>query len=127
MLDPFMVAEMEMVTVKEVLELMGFQVAPGVKRFTCTTNAMNVDQVMVNKEGLKIALRKNKKGKLELAVDEEELRKKEGIELKDFTKKVQRGYSYVTLKKQLTAEGYTVVEENRREDETIRLVVQRWR
>ena len=126
-MPPVIIPMMEIPTAIIALSMLGFELVQGVRNVSCARNLMEVDHVMVSESGLKIGIRVNKKGRLELLVDEEELRAKEGIELKEFTKQVQKRYAYAALMERLKAEGYTVVEETAKEDETIRLVVRRWR
>jgi len=124
---PISIALMELPIAISALGHLGYELIRGVTEFRCGKNVLDADYVFRSKSGLKIALRKDKHGKLELLVDKEELRKKEGIEVKELERQIQRRYAYVNLMEKLKAEGYTVVEEEHREDETIRLVVRRWR
>jgi hypothetical protein len=121
---PVIIPMMELPTAMIALGMLGFELVQGLYQ---VANACTVDHVLQNKSGLKIGLRKTKKGKLELLVDEDELREKEGIELKDFKNQFQQRYAYAKLVERLKAEGYTMVEEKEETNETIRLVVRRWR
>jgi hypothetical protein len=124
---PVLIPVMEIPTTFVALGMLGFELVKNLRDFTCANNTSEVDHVFRNKSGLKIGIRKNKQGKLELLVDEDELRAKEGIELKEFKQQIQKQYAYVQLKDRLKAEGYTVVEEKEEANESIRLVVRRWR
>ena len=124
---PVMIPTMEIPTLFIAFGMMGFQLIQGLTQVNCARKVLTVDHVLINENGLRIGIRKNKAGKLELLVDEDELREKEGIELKEFSKQVQKRYSYVKLMDRLKAEGYTLVEEKEEANETIRLVVRRWR
>jgi hypothetical protein len=46
---------------------------------------------------------------------------------KDFTARLTRAYAYHKVKKEADRRGLAVVEEERLEDQTIRLVVRQWR
>jgi lauroyl/myristoyl acyltransferase len=118
---------MEIPTAIMALGILGFELAQGVSTLVTAKRQQVVDHVLVNENGLRIGVRQTKEGKLELLVDEDELREKEGMELKDFHQEVQKQYQYVQLMERLKAEGYTVVEETEEANETVRLVVRRWR
>jgi len=126
-LPPVIIPMMEIPTAMIAFSMLGFELIRGLRDFTCENNIREVDYVLKNESGLKLGIRKNKQGKLEILVDEDELREKEGIELKEFKQQVQKRYSYVKLMERLKAEGYTVVEEKEEANESIRLVVRRWR
>jgi len=124
---PILIPMMELPTAMIALGMLGFELVQGLYQVANVKAFCNVDHVLQNKSGLKIGLRMNKKGKLELLVDEDDLRAKEGIELKDFKNQFQQRYAYAKLVERLKAEGYTMVEEKEETNETIRLVVRRWR
>ena len=126
-LAPVPIPFMEIPTALIALGLLGFELAQGIG--ILKTGRMNeqVEHVLVNENGLRIGVRKNAEGQLELLVDEEELREREGIEIGEFNNQVQQRYGYVQLMDRLKAEGYTIVEETEEENETIRVVVRRWR
>jgi hypothetical protein len=126
-LPPIVIPLMEIPTALIAFSMLGYELVRGVHDFSCSRNVVNVDYVLKNESGLKIGIRKTREGKLELLVDEDELREKEGIELKEFRQQVQQKYSYIKLMDRLKAEGYTVVEEKEEANESIRLVVRRWR
>lgn len=124
---PVPIPMMEIPTAIFALSLLGFELLHGTRTLLCRKNSEIVDHVFINETGLRIGIRQSKDGKMELLVDEEELRKKEGLEIKDFEEKVQKQYGYARLMERLRADGYTVVEETEEADETVRLVVRRWR
>jgi lauroyl/myristoyl acyltransferase len=124
---PPIIPMMELPTMFIAFGLMGFELLQGLQQVSCGRRTLDVDHVLVNNNGLRIGVRKNRQGKIELLVDENELREKEGIELKEFTKQVQKRYAYAHLMERLKAEGYTLVEEKEEANESIRLVVRRWR
>jgi lauroyl/myristoyl acyltransferase len=124
---PVLIPAMEIPTAVIALTMLGFELVSAVSSISDHARSLNVDQVMVNKAGLKVGLRTGKNGKLELVIDEEQLRKKEGIELKDFKKQLQHKYAYARMLERLKAQGYSVVEEENIESKRIRLVVRRWR
>jgi len=124
---PVLVPFMEIPTALIALGYLGFEVAGGIHSVACNRKKQIVDHVLVSKSGLQIGVRLDAEGRLELLVDEDELRTREGLELQDFEKQVQQKYQYAELLERLKSEGYTVVEENEESDQTIRLVVRRWR
>jgi hypothetical protein len=124
---PVLIPMMEIPTAFIAFGMLGFELVKGLHDFNCMGKTNLVDHVLTNKSGLKIGIRKNKQGKLEILVDEDELRAKEGIELKEFKQQIQQKYAYTQLLNRLKAEGYTVVEEKEEANESIRLVVRRWR
>ncbi len=126
-MPPVPIPFMEFPTAVIAFSMLGFEILQGIKTYVGSKVTQQVDHVMVNENGLRIGVRHTKEGKLELLVDEEELREKEGIELKEFEENVQKKYQYTQLMERLQAEGYTVVEETEEANETIRLVVRRWR
>jgi len=118
---------MEIPTAIMALGMLGFELMQGVSILVNSKLNRAVDHVLVNENGLKIGVIQTKDGKLELLVDEDELREKEGMELKEFHEEVQKRYQYTQLIKRLQADGFSVVEETEEANETIRLVVRRWR
>ena len=76
--------------------------------------------------GVEIEVGVTKEGKLQLFVDEEQLRAKEGIEEKDLAEQIVQGYTYKKVIEKLQAQGYTLVEEQQLDEGTIKLVVRRW-
>ena len=126
-MPPIPIPFMEIPTALFALGLLGFEMVQGATSLACRNKSEVVDHVLVNESGLRIGVRQTSEGKLELLVDEEELRKKEGLEVKDLEKQVQQKYGYAQVISRLKAEGYQVVEEMEQSDETIKLVVRRWR
>jgi hypothetical protein len=127
-MPPIIIPMMEIPTAMIALGMLGFELVQGLSQISnAARTTCDVDHVLINKSGLKIGLRKDRKGKLELLIDEDELRQKEGIELKEFRNQFQKRYAYAKLVERLKAEGYTLVEEKEETNETIRLVVRRWR
>ena len=127
LIPPAIIPAMQIPTALIAFGMLGFEVVQGAKALVCGRKQDIVDHVLVNESGLRIGVRKNKEGKLELLVDENELRTKEGLELKEFEQQVQQKYAYAELMKRLQAEGYQVVEETEEAEDTVRLVVRRWR
>ena len=123
---PVLIPAMEIPTAIIALTMLGFELVSAVSSISDHARSLS-DQVMVNKSGLKVGLRTGKNGKLELVIDEEQLRKKEGIELKVFKKQLQHKYAYARMLERLKVQGYSVVEEENLESKRIRLVVRRWR
>ncbi|HEX9745653.1 MAG TPA: DUF1257 domain-containing protein [bacterium] len=126
-MPPIPIPMMEVPTALLALGLIGFEIVHGTNSLLCKKQSQVVDHVLVNESGLRIGIRTTQEGKIELLVDEEELREKEGLELNDFQEQVQKQYGYVQLVNRLKSEGYEVVEETEETDETVRLVVRRWR
>ena len=118
---------MEGVLATAALSLLGYNIVQDAGNLTCAGKTVTADHVLESESGLQIGVRTRRDGTLELLIDEDELRTKEGLDLKEFEEQLQQKYAYVKLKKQLEAEGYQVVEETEEEGETIRLVVRRWR
>jgi len=109
------------------LGLLGFELVQGIGVIVCANRQVTVNHLMVNENGLRVGVVQKTDGTLELVFDEEELREREGIEVKEFTTRFQQKYAYASLMRRLKAEGYSVVEEVEEADDTIRLVVRRWR
>ncbi len=118
---------MEIPTAMIALGMLGFEVARGVTIYASSTTNQQVSHVLVNENGLRIGINQNAQGQLELLVDEEELREKEGIEIKELETELQKNYQYVQLMDRLKAEGYTIVEETEEAEDTVRVLVRRWR
>jgi hypothetical protein len=127
LIPTILIPSMGTVVATAALGLLGFNVLSEATSLLCGRKRIVADIVLESESGLQIGVRKNRDGTLELLVDEDELRVKEGIELKEFEEQIQQKYAYVKLLDQLKAEGYQVVEESEEEGETIRLVVRRWR
>jgi hypothetical protein len=121
------IPSMQAVVATSALALLGYNIVAGSDKLFCGGKTVAADHVLESESGLQIGVRTTKDGKLELLVDEDELRTKEGLDLKEFEEQLQQKYQYVKLKEQLEADGYSVVEETEEENETIRLVVRRWR
>ena len=49
-----------------------------------------------------------------------------GVSQKDFIEQVVRRYAYHVVTKEVTARGYTIVEEEAKQDQTVAITVRRW-
>jgi len=127
MMPPVPIPFMEIPTAIVALGMLGFEVVQGINTLVNANRNELVENILVNENGLRIGVRTNREGRLELLVDEDELREKEGLEIKEFNQQIQKNYAYVKLMERLKAEGYTVVEETEEANETVRVVVRRWR
>ncbi len=127
MMPPVPIPFMEIPTAIVALGMLGFEVVQGINTLVNANRNELVENILVNENGLRIGVRTNREGRLELLVDEDELREKEGLEIKEFHQQIQKNYAYVKLMERLKAEGYTVVEETEEANETVRVVVRRWR
>jgi len=125
---PVPIPFMEIPTAIIALGMLGFELAAGAKDLMYMNQRVNVQHVLVNESGLRIGVRVDTKtGLMELLVNEEELREKEGIEIKQFEETVQKNYQYTQVMNRLKAEGFTIVEEKQEANETVKVVVRRWR
>ena len=123
---PLPVPFLEVPTLLLALGLLGFEIVQGVNVIACANRNVVVDHVLRNENGLQIGVKQTADG-LQIVLDEEEVRAKEGVEAKELKARFQQKFAYVNVVQRLKAEGYQVVEENEEADNTIRLVVRRWR
>jgi len=117
----------EVPTVFLALGLLGFELVQGATIIACANHNVVVDHVLQNENGLRVGVKQLADGQLQIVLDEEEVRAKEGIEANELKKRFQQKLSYARVVERLKAEGYQVVEETEEANETIRLVVRRWR
>ncbi|MCI0482377.1 MAG: DUF1257 domain-containing protein, partial [Candidatus Dadabacteria bacterium] len=105
---------------------LGYEMVRGYKKVSASGKAQANSAVFRSVNGVDVEVKIDAEGKIEICVDEEQLRAKEGIEREDLAGKIVQGLSYQKVIEQLEAQGYTIVEEQELDTGSIRLVVRKW-
>jgi hypothetical protein len=85
----------------------------------------NCDVVFQTKGGVEVGVRQTENG-IELVCDEVELERVEGVTKQEFQKYVTQKYTHKKITDELAKHGFTIVEEQVQDDQTIKLRVRRW-
>ena len=116
----------EFAMVAHLLGQMGYEIAQASRHVKAIRSGWVQGSAFRSPKGVDIEVGLTKEGKLQLFVDEAELRAKEGIEEKDLAEKIVQGYTYQKVIEKLQSQGYTLVEEQQLDEGTIKLVVRKW-
>lgn len=109
-----------------ILGHLGYELMGGFKAASALAETKARGSVFRSANGVEVELSITEDGQIDLCVNEEELRAKEGIEREELVDKIIQGYTHVKVIEDLQAQGYTVVEEEELDTGTIRLVVRKW-
>jgi hypothetical protein len=85
-----------------------------------------VDVVILDPHGKKIGFEKTAKGNYEIVTDTAGLTKTQLKSQADFVKKIRQRYSYTMVIDRLKKDGYVIAEEEKVQNNTIRLVARKW-
>jgi len=86
----------------------------------------NVDVLVKDEFGKDVGFIKNKKGSYEIITDTSGLSGEQINKQKDFVKKIRQRYSYNSVIAELKKKGYIIAEEEKVQNNTIRLVARKW-
>jgi hypothetical protein len=97
------------------------------KKMTTTDGKVyQVDLVTTDENGRNIGFQKTEKGDYKIIADCAGLNPEQLKKQRDFVKQIRQRYSYNTVIKQLKDQGYIIAEEEKVQDNTIRLVARKW-
>ncbi len=85
----------------------------------------NVNMLITDSFGLKMGLQKQKNGQYRVitsASSHQQL-----LQQKKIANRIKQRYAYNRIKEELQSKGYSIVEEKKADDNTIRLVARHWR
>lgn len=86
----------------------------------------NVDIVLKDENGKDIGFEKTKSGDYKIIADCSGLNKSQLKKQQDFIKSIRQKYAYNTVVEKLKKEGYVIAEEEKIQNNTIRLVARKW-
>lgn len=86
----------------------------------------NVDLVVTDENGKNIGFEKTKSGDYKIIADCSGLNKAQLKKQNDFIKNIRQKYAYNTVVEKLKKEGYVIAEEEKVQNNTIRLVARKW-
>jgi hypothetical protein len=125
-IPPFPVTPLAFPALAILLSQLGYEMVQGYRKVKASGKAQANSAVFRSANGVDVEVKVDGEGKIELCVDEEELRAKEGIEREELAGKIVQGFSYQKVIEELEAKGYTIVEEQELDTGSIRLVVRKW-
>jgi hypothetical protein len=97
------------------------------KKMTTTDGKIyQVDLVTTDENGRNIGFQKTEKGNYKIIADCAGLNSEQLKRQQNFVKQIRQRYSYNTVIKELKQQGYIVAEEEKVQDNTIRLVARKW-
>jgi len=117
---------LEFALIARLLGDLGYEMAKASRQVKALRSGWAQGSSFRSPNAVEIEVGVTKDGRLQLFVDEEELRAKEGIEEKDLAEQIVQGYTYKKVIEKLQAQGYTLVEEQQLDEGTIKLVVRKW-
>jgi hypothetical protein len=85
-----------------------------------------VELVTKDDNGRQIGFQKTEKGDYQVVADCAGLNKEQLKKQQDFIKHIRQKYSYNTVVQELKKQGYIIAEEEKVQDNTIRLVARKW-
>ncbi|MGE5309271.1 MAG: DUF1257 domain-containing protein [Deltaproteobacteria bacterium] len=93
---------------------------------TCGGKIEKVDVVVKDPNGRDIGFQKTEKGDYRVVCDSDGLDQKQLKKQRDFVKQVRQRYAYNKVLDELKNQGYIIAEEQKVQDNTIRIVARKW-
>jgi hypothetical protein len=85
-----------------------------------------VDLVLKDENGKDVGFEKTKKGDYQIVTDSSGLNSYQLSKQQEFVKKIRQRYSYNAVLEELKKQGYVIAEEEKVQNNTIRLVARKW-
>ena len=85
-----------------------------------------VDLVLKDENGKNIGFQKSKEGNYQIISDTSGLNNSQILKQQEFIKKIRQRYSYNKVLDELKKQGYVIAEEEKVQNNTIRLVARKW-
>jgi hypothetical protein len=85
-----------------------------------------VDLVLKDENGKNIGFQKSKEGNYQIISDTSGLNNSQILKQKEFIKQIRQRYSYNKVLDELKKQGYVIAEEEKVQNNTIRLVARKW-
>ncbi|MDD5730541.1 MAG: DUF1257 domain-containing protein [Candidatus Omnitrophica bacterium] len=85
-----------------------------------------VDLVLKDENGKDIGFEKTEKGDYKIVADTNGLNSQQLRQQQDFIKRIRQRYAYNKVTEELKKQGYVIAEEEKVQDNTIRLVARKW-
>jgi hypothetical protein len=84
------------------------------------------DLVFQTRGGVEVGIQQQEDGSIKLVCDEEELQKVEGVSKIEMHQELTKEYTHKKISEELAKQGFSIVEEERLADQTIKIRVRRW-
>ncbi len=123
---PIPIPILEFPTLILLLGSFGYEAIKGYRQIKMQKVGVAKAQAFRSPNGVDVEIGLTEKGELQVCVDEDELRAKEGIEREELAEQIIQAYTYKKVVEKLEKQGYSVIEEQEVDSGTIKLVVQKW-
>ena len=117
---------MELLALKKALDDLKIEYGQAKKMRTCDGVIHNVDVIIKDKSGREIGLEKRKDNTYQFISDAKGLTPTQLKEQKIFLNKIRQRYAYNKILSELKEQGYVIAEEEKVQNNTIRLVARKW-
>lgn len=117
---------MDLIELKRTLTDLQLQFEAAKKMTTCDGTIHKVDVLIKDPNGRQIGLEKTEKGAYRFITDTSGLDNRQLKEQKDFLNRIRQKYAYNKIVTELKNQGYTISEEEKVQNNTIKLVARKW-
>ncbi len=116
----------DVVQLKRALNDLEAQLEKNTDIITSDGKTQNVDIVVLDPNGKKIGFKKTESGEYQAVSDACGLNKEQIKKQQDFIKKIRQRYSYNKVIDELKKQGYLITQEEKVQDNTIKIVARKW-
>jgi hypothetical protein len=117
---------MDLIELKKALSEMEIKYEKAKQMRTCDGVIHNVDITIKDPSGREVGLEKTEKGTYRFITDSTGMSEKELKEQKSFLNRIRQRYAYNKITSELKKQGYVIAEEEKVQNNTIRLVARKW-
>ncbi len=117
---------MDLIELKRTLADLQLKYTDAKKMTTCDGAVHKVDVMIGDPNGRQIGLEKTEKGAYRFITDNAGLDNQQLKTQKDFLNKIRQKYAYNKIVTELKNQGYTISEEEKVQNNTIKLVARKW-
>ncbi|MCX5705214.1 MAG: DUF1257 domain-containing protein [Candidatus Omnitrophica bacterium] len=117
---------MDLIELKRTLADLQLEYEATKKMTTCDGTVHKIDVIIKDPNGRQIGLEKTEKGAYRFISDTAGLNNQQLKVQKDFLNKIRQKYAYNKIVTELKNQGYSITEEEKVQNNTIKLVARKW-